>query len=82
MLSDATHVLRHARFVVLDRLPLDEVAGRVPAVVMRIGPLLSIEGRRPEVVIEEIAHDLVGERLNPAIGVMNDEPFSGAEKLV
>jgi hypothetical protein len=60
-------------------MPLDEMTGRVATMVMGIRPLLSIEGGGSKIVLEEVAHDVVGERLHPAIGVMNDEPFSGAK---
>ena len=43
--------------------------------------MLFVERRRRKVV-EKIRHDLVGEQLHPAIGVMDDEPFLGAEQLV
>ena len=82
MRPDALHVLDDARLLVLDRVPFDEVAGRVTAVVMRVRPFLSVEGGGAQVVFEQVGDDLVGKELHPAIGVVDDEPFLRAEQLV
>ena len=54
-------------FSILDRVPLDEMAGRVASLMMRIyGWARPIEGSCAEVVIEEISDDLVGKELHSA----------------
>ena len=63
MLSNATHVLDHALLLILDRVPLDEMACRVTAVMMRVRPGLSVKGGRRQIVVEEIRHHFVGEQL-------------------
>src|SRR5271154_1600920 len=60
MFADASHILYDARLLVLDRVPLDEMAGRVAAFVMGIRPALSIKRSRAEIVIEQIGDDIVG----------------------
>src|ERR1700722_800869 len=45
MLANATHVLGDAVSLVLDRMPFDEVAGRVTPVVVRVRPGLAVEAR-------------------------------------
>jgi len=47
-----------------------------------IRPKLAVEIRRLQIVIKQIAHDTVGEKLHPAIGVMDYKPFAGTEQLV
>jgi hypothetical protein len=82
MLPNATHVLDHARLLILDRVPLDEMAGRVTAVMMRVRPSLSVKGGGRQIVVEEIRHHLVGEQLHSAVRVMDHEPLASAEQLV
>src|SRR6185437_9380347 len=50
MRPDPAHVLHDARLLVLDRVPLDEMAGRVAAAMMRVRPCLAVERSRREVV--------------------------------
>ena len=68
--------------LILDRVPLDEMACRVTAVMMRVRPGLSVKGGRRQIVVEEIRHHLVGEQLHSAVRVMDHEPLAGAEQLV
>src|SRR5580693_2229923 len=82
MLANATHVLGDAVSLVLDRMPFDEVAGRVTPVVVRVRPGLAVEARGRKIVLEQIGDYLVGEKLHAAIRVMNDKPFLRAEELV
>ena len=35
-----------------------------------------------EALLQEIAHDRVGEKLHAAIRLVNDEPFAGSQQLV
>jgi hypothetical protein len=82
MLPNAADVLDQARLLVLDRVPLDEMAHRMTAFVMGIRPALAVKRRRPEIVVEEIGDDIVGKELHPAIRVVNDEPFARAKQLM
>ena len=45
MRTDARDVLRDAFLLILDRVPLDEVAGRAAAAMLRVRPVLAVETR-------------------------------------
>ena len=61
MFANALHILRDACFLMLDRMPLDEMTGDMSAVMVRIAPGLSVEGRCPEIVLKQIGDDFLGE---------------------
>ncbi len=82
VLPDARHVIHHALPLVLDRQPVDVLARRRPRPGADIGEPLRRQLRGLEAVAQQPAHDLIGEELHPAIGVVDDEPLSGAEQLV
>src|SRR5580692_6912774 len=63
-------------------MPFYESTGTGSATVRWIRPKLAVEIRRLQIVIKQIAHDTVGEKLHPAIGVMDYKPFAGTEQLV
>src|SRR3984893_3948118 len=63
-------------------MPFYESTGTGSATVRWIRPKLAVEIRRLQIVIKQIAHDTVGEKLHRAIGVMDYKPFAGTEQLV
>jgi hypothetical protein len=62
-------------------MPFDKMAGRVAAMMMRVGPCLAVEPSGAKIVLEQI-RGFIGEELHAAIGVMNDEPFKRPKQLV
>ncbi|GCC45103.1 hypothetical protein chiPu_0029473 [Chiloscyllium punctatum] len=82
MASDPLHILEHTLGIVLKRMPVDELARDRTAFVFWIRPCLAIELRGAQIVRQEVADDLVGEQLHPAIAMMDDEPFIRSEQLV
>src|SRR5262245_21950047 len=59
-----------------DELAIDRARALADVAPAGFAKLCSVEAFR-----QQIAHHLVGERLHAAIGVMDDEPFAGAEQL-
>src|SRR5208283_5645551 len=53
MLADAQHVVLDALLLRLDRVPFDEAAGHAAAAVLRVRPVLAVEGGGRETVGEE-----------------------------
>src|SRR5262249_27858541 len=81
MIADARNVLNHASGEVADRVPFDELAVDRARALADVAPTGFAELCGVEAFRQQIAHHLVGERLHAAIGVMDDEPFAGAEQL-
>ena len=82
VLANAAHVIDHARLLVCDGVPFYETSRSRSFTMLRIGPSLAVKLRCFQIVVEQFSHDAVGEKLHPAIGVMDHKPFPGAQKLV
>ena len=82
MLANAQHVLKDAIFLRLDRMPLNEVARRAAAAMLRVRPILAIKARRGEIVVEQAGHDLIAEQLHATIRVVDHEPLVRPKQLV
>jgi hypothetical protein len=82
MLANATHVIDHARWLVRDRMPFYETPRARPLTMLRIGPSLTVKLRCFQTVVEQFSHNAVGEKLHPAIGVMDHKPFLGSQQLM
>ena len=82
MRPDSTDIVNHASFLILDRVPLDEMAGGMTASMMGVRPTPAVEGGGRKIVFEQIGDNLVGKQLHAAIRMMNDEPFTRAEQFV
>ncbi len=50
--------------------------------MLRVCPRFAIELGRPEIVVEQIGDDVVGEQLHSTIRVMNDKPLERSQKLM
>src|SRR5262249_50744784 len=75
MLANTPYVLKHARRLICDCMPFDEMASSMAAAVMRIRPLLAVERGGSEIILKQIGHNAVRKELHSAIRVMNDKPL-------
>src|SRR5260370_31197402 len=82
MIADAGDVIDHGLLLVADGEPLDVCTGAGARAVADMLETLSRERRGFEARGKKIAHNVVGEEFHAAIGVVNDEEFAGAKKLV
>src|SRR5262249_22677821 len=57
MLANTPYVLKHARRLICDCMPFDEMASSMAAAVMRIRPFLAIECGGSEIILKQIGHD-------------------------
>ncbi len=57
MLADAPDVLQHALLLLGDGVPFDEMASRAAAAVLGIRPFRSVEPRRREIVLKQVAEN-------------------------
>jgi hypothetical protein len=71
-------ILRHAVFLIFDRVPFDEVTSRAAAAMLRIRPFQRrhVERGGGEAVLQQIAHHLIAKQLHAAIGVVDHEPLA------
>src|SRR5262249_8676983 len=75
MLGNTAYVLKHARRLICDCMPFDEMASNMAAAVMRIRPLFAVERGGTEIILKQIGHNAVRKELHSAIRVMNDKPL-------
>ena len=50
--------------------------------VFWIRPSVTVQSGRFQIVIKQISHHIIGEKLHTAIGVMDDKPLASSEELV
>ena len=82
MFAYPPHVLRHASILIADGVPFDEMTGGMSAMMVRVGPLGPVEGRRAEVVLQQVGYNFISKEFHAAIRMMNDEPLQGAQEFV
>ena len=73
------NVLEHAQFLVGDGEPADVFALGRAGPAADIVPAAGVDAGGLEAAAQELAHDLVGEGLHAAVGVVDDEPLAGAQ---
>jgi hypothetical protein len=80
--ADPGHIVDHALVAVGDGKPVDvgRFCGAWP--LTEIGESVRAERGGLEAVRQQPAHDLVGEALHPAVGVVDHEPLLGTQQLV
>src|SRR5215510_9324861 len=81
VVADALDVVAHGFLLVLDREPFDVFAGSRTRAFANITETGGSEFGGFKAGTEEAAHDIVGEELHAAVGVMNDKEFPSAEKF-
>jgi hypothetical protein len=82
VLVNAFRVILHAGFQVTEGQPLDlrPLCRAWPHA--HVAPALLVDDSSVEAAGEQVAHDLVGEQLHAAVGVVNDEKLLRAQQLV
>src|SRR5512143_3670203 len=73
--TDALHVRTHALRLVPDREPVDDLAFRRSRPGPGIAPAVLVQGGGLKAAAQQLPHDLIGEGLHAAIGMVDHEPF-------
>src|SRR5437868_5892189 len=80
--ADTGHVCDDGLGLVFDGEPFDELCGGAAWAFADVLESFGGEGGGFQAVCEEAAHDVVGEEEHAAVGVVDDEEFFSAKKLI
>ena len=82
MIADAGDVVEDGLLLVADGEPLDVFASAGAGAFADVLETLGSERSGFEASGEEATHDVIGEKLHTAIGVVNDKEFASAKKFI
>src|SRR5690625_975301 len=82
MVSDAKNIFQNRADLILNSEPFDEPAVARTFSDMFVFPAGLIEKLGFKTVLKQFAHHFVCKCLHSAIGMVDDEPFAGAEQFI
>ncbi len=82
MVANAGNIVEDSLLLILDGEPFDEFTGAGSRSLADVLEPLSGQLRCFQAGSQQVAHDIAGEEFHAAISMVNDEEFTGAEKLV